>query len=264
MKSSPIIIMGTLFIGFTWTIGTIGFLYQTLNVLHGMVLVSLSGIGIDFSVHFMMSYTQEHFNHKRTHENSLNKSFSKTGKGIIGGAITSILVFLVFQISRMEFLKDLGIIAAIHIISQVLAMFIVLPCFICLKNKVKPNTSFQLKYSKIYFLKITKFWIQISRYPKRTLGFTLLIVSLLSFGIPFVKQVENPLDFYHKNLSSIQVQDKLIKYFNFAPEGLVIQSDSIENTRKLHKALITVSNVNMVSSIISFLPPTTTQKKTTL
>ncbi len=261
MKSSPIIIMGTLFIGFTWTIGTIGFLYQTLNVLHGMVLVSLSGIGIDFSVHFMMSYTQERFNHKRIHEESLNKSFSKTGKGIIGGAITSILVFLVFQISRMEFLKDLGIIAAIHIISQVLAMFIVLPCLICLKNKMKQNSSAQSKYSKIYYFKITKFWIQISRYPKRTLGVILLIISLLSFGIPFVKQVDNPLDFYHKNLASIQVQDKLIKYFNLAPEGLVIQSDSIKNTRKLHNALMAVSNVKMVNSIINFLPSTKTQKK---
>ncbi len=135
MYAAPFFSIISLLLGITWDLG-IAYLYSgRLNLFTAMVGVVLFGLGIDYAIHIISGYT-EHRYKGNSLEDALVLTYQKTGPGILTGALTTAVAFLVFMISEIEMMQELGFVMGVGIICTFIASVFVLPSMIVCKEKI--------------------------------------------------------------------------------------------------------------------------------
>ncbi|MFC1786225.1 MMPL family transporter, partial [Candidatus Neomarinimicrobiota bacterium] len=159
MLVSPILAIITLIIGVLWALGIAWPLVGTLNLMTSMMSVVLIGLGIDFSVHIISTFTEM----RQKGDNvvtSLKATFVKSGPGIITGGLTTAAAFLTMLVSRTAGMKEFGLTLGIGIIMTMLAAMLILPNLLVIRERIKNRYGKKkdlVKPKDISYLKIGKF-----------------------------------------------------------------------------------------------------------
>lgn len=261
--SLPLLSSIPLVIGIIWTIGFTGIIIGKLNIITAMYMIALLGLGIDFAIHLLTAFVFERENHNFT--KSIILSFKKSGRGIITGALTTAVAFFSLYIAKSNLIKELGLVAGIGILSELLAMFMFIPILLKIRNnkierkgKVDPITIKKSKYELIFTKHLGN---SIKKRYYLYIIISLIVVLVTGINLNRVKIQTNLMEMEAKGLESIELQTKLEKKFEMTPDGMFIISNNIKETQNLTKKLSRIDSIGYVDSISLFLPSKEDQTK---
>ncbi len=256
MFSSPFLAMITLLIGVTWTLGITYLLIGKLNLMTAMVGVILIGLGIDYSIHLISGFTQAYYR-TGNYKESFKETFLKVGPGILTGALTTAVAFLVFIFVKIGALKELGLVLGIGIICTFLSAIFLLPSLIILKDKIKKiftkknnsvkNVNMELKFMEEIGKRATAhpYWIII---------ITLLLTVVAIFLIPQLYFTGDLKRMEAKGLISLKLMDKVIEKYDMSTDAFVFTVNNLKRCEEKTDRLNKFSSVGFVESLSLYLP----------
>lgn len=255
MFSVPLISGIPLLTGILWTLGLSGLIIHRLNIMTAMYIVALLGMGIDYAIHLLSGYIQERdsgVDFKTAVEHSLIKS----GSGIITGALTTAAAFFTLMIAKTDLIKELGFVAGMGILSELVAMFLIIPPLLAYrehrlikKGKTTNRIFLKVKIKSDAAAGIGKLLVKA---PLAIAIVMSLIIISFSFKAGDVGIQDNILEMEAKGLESVHLNDEMIKEFGMAPDGLLIISSDLKEVKDLAEKIDKLSSVKSVDSLADF------------
>ena len=262
MIAAPFFAMITLILGVIWTLGITYLYIGRLNLFTSMIGVILIGLGIDYAIHIITGYTQNR--HKGlSREDSLIKMYQKTGPGILTGALTTAIAFLVFMISGIDMMKELGFVMGIGIICTFIASLTVLPAIIVAKEKMQKFFKLNILRKKINmeYRFLGQMGEKVIKKPILVLGTILVITAFFIIKIPKIHFISDIKKIEAEGLTSIKLMDEINEKFDISTDPVHIITHSIKETSEKSELLEKYNSVGLVDSIASYLPSKEKQKK---
>ncbi len=257
MVVSPILAIATLIIGVLWALGIAWPLVGSLNLMTSMMSVVLIGLGIDFSVHIISTYTE--MRHKGDDVlASLRATFRKSGPGIMTGGLTTASAFLTLLVARTEGMKEFGLTLGVGIIMTMLAAMLVLPNLLVIRERIKSRFGKKEKMTKPKDISYQNLGTTAEWFSKKwKLGIVITLLLLIVFGYNGSKITMdyNYLNMEPIGLESIELQDKMIDAFDISSDFALITAETLDEAQKITEAAKDMNTAGMVQSIIDYLPP---------
>ncbi|MBA7526324.1 hypothetical protein ES705_18485 [subsurface metagenome] len=264
MWAAPVYGLITLIIGVIWSVGLTAITVGSLNMMTSIMAVILLGLGIDFSIHIISGFTENRSLGSGIEE-SLNKTFKNTGKGIITGAMTTAVAFFAMMIARTRGMKEMGIVLGGGVIVVMLATFLCLPALLVLKEKRKEKKlmekgkSVRVKDISLKSLGNTANVLG-ARY-KRTAIIAVLLTLVLAFAGSKITFDHNYLNMEPKGLESVELLDVIIDKFDLSIDYGMILAESIDESREIADKIKDKPLIAAVEDISRYLPSVEDQKK---
>ncbi|MFC1485338.1 RND family transporter, partial [bacterium] len=242
-----------LILGIIWAMGLTYVFIGSLNTFTAMMGAILIGLGIDYAIHVISIYTEER--QKGTSVlDAISMVYQKAVKGVITGAVTTAIGFMMFVLSSFPAFREFGITLGLGIICCLLASIFVLPSLLLIfgkkeVKKISRASSFFNFYKKIV---VQRPWFVI---------LIILIFVVLSFArfseIKFSKDLK---DIEPKGLESLEVNDRLIEKFDFSNDTTLGITKTIEQAHDLKDEAEDLDTIGLVESIATYIPRTREQK----
>ena len=109
-----------------WVLGTMALLDIPYNVVTALITALSIGIGVDYTIHVIHRYKEEHAE-RRDPEEAASRTLETTGSALIGSALTTALGFGVLAFSPLTPFQHFGILTAITIVYALIAAVLVVP-----------------------------------------------------------------------------------------------------------------------------------------
>ena len=256
MFSVPLISGIPLVMGIYWAMGMTGFTIHRLNIMTAMYLVALLGLGIDYAIHLLTTYTQELDSGSDFHT-AVSESFRKSGSGIITGAFTTAIAFFSLSAAETELMRELGIVAGLGIIGELASMMLFIPALLGFRhhrNQKRGKTEAQL-FSRIRIKTnlasgLGRF---ISKAPLMTASVLIIFCLALSSGAGRVEIENNLMNMEAEGLESVELQDVMVEEFSMAPDSLFILAGSLEELKELKEQLEALDSIKRIDSAADML-----------
>ncbi len=252
MFSVPFISGIPLVIGIMWTMGMSGFIIHRLNIMSAMYLVALLGLGIDFAIHLLTAFIQER-DEGEPFTQAIRNAIIKSGSGIITGGLTSATAFFALVIADTEMIRELGFVAGMGILSELIAMIMFIPPLLGFREyrRNKKGKGEHGIFSKVKIKSDAASGIGgvLVRAP---VAFSIVMFAIgIIFAIqaPGISLETNLMEMEAKGLESILLQDVLVDEFGMAPDSLSVISTDPAEVRDLSDKLKDLSSVKMVDSL---------------
>ena len=256
MFSVPLISGIPLVIGIYWAMGLTGFTIHRLNIMTAMYLVALIGLGIDYAIHLLTTYTQETDSGADFHD-AIGAAFRKSGSGIITGALTTAIAFFSLLAADTDLMRELGAVAGLGILGELGAMLLLIPALLGLRHKrlLKKGKTEHRLFKRISIKSdpaagLGKF---IAKAPLVTALIITAFCLALATGAGRVEIEDNLMKMEAKGLESVELQDTLVEEFDMAPDNLFILADSIEELKAYQNGLEDLDSVKRIDSAAEML-----------
>jgi len=262
MWTGPLLAMMVLIAGITWDIGIAQIVLGRLNIMTAVCSIVLIGLGIDYAIHIISSYTE--LRHKGfSTEDSIGESFRKIGAGLITGALTTAVAFLSIAVIGSSALMEFGFVVGVGIICCLLASIFLLPAVLVAKEKLWRRISKKERPKKVdmEFHLLGKVSDIVTARPWLTTAVALLITIFFIFQIPKTRMNQNYMELEPKGLESIRLQKEIVKRFHMSPDNMMAIYNSVEQVNEVQDILNSKPSIGMVESIASVLPSMEKQAK---
>lgn len=252
MFSVPFISGIPLIMGILWTMGLSGFIIHRLNIMTAMYLVALLGLGIDFAIHLLTAFIQER-DDGEPFTQAIRNAITKSGSGIITGGLTSATAFFALVIADTEMIRELGLVAGMGILSELIAMIMFIPPLLGFREyrRNKKGKREHRIFSKVKIKSDTAAGIgKILVKAPVTIAIVMFAIGIyFAFQAPGISLETNLMEMEAKGLESILLQDVLVDEFGMAPDSLSVISMDPAEVRDLSDQLDDLSSVKMVESL---------------
>ncbi len=261
MIISPFLAVISLIIGIVWAMGLAWVLVGELNMMTSMMSVVLAGLGIDFSIHIISSYTEMRQKGNDIHA-TLRYTLGTTGRGILTGGFTTAAAFLTMLISSNAGMKEFGLTLGVGIIMTMIASMLTLPVFLVLRERLRERFRKQEpKERDLSYTKLGSFAEGLSGRWRLSLAAGILLTIFLGFMASRITMDYNYLNMEPIGLESIKLQDQMIDKFDLSSDYAYVTADNLETAAKLTEKAKKMTTGGMVQSIVDFLPPKSEQEK---
>ena len=182
------------FLSIIWTMGAIGWLHITLNMMIIVLPSILICVGIGDSIHFIADY-QDHFDKGMGRKEAMLKTFSMVGLPCLLTTLTTMSAFLSFLTVSIKSYHGFGVYTAIGVVVALVLTYILVPFFYSFgmeknsakagrhKRREKKNDFFDRLLATIHKLVIT--------WPKLIVGFFIILSLVSLFGASKIKIESN-------------------------------------------------------------------------
>ena len=264
MWTAPALAILNLLVGVIWAMGVAAILVGTLNIMTSMTAVILLGLGIDFSIHIISSFTENRSLGKPI-KTSLEETFTKSGKGIITGGLTTFAAFFALTISSSKGMKEMGIVTSFGLIAILIVTFLFLPTLLVirerrLEKKLKDRKS-KKKIKDISFKSLGAIGKFLSNHPGATIIFSILITIFMIFSALNITFDQNYMHLEAKGLTSVSLLDTVLDKFDLSMDYALILAKNPEESNKLSKDVKDLPSVAMTEDISLYLPSESQQLK---
>lgn len=258
MWVAPVFAIGTLIVGVVWAMGAAWLAVGQLNMMTSMMAVVLLGLGIDFAIHLITGFTEWRAAGDGI-ATSLEKTFLKSGKGIITGALTTACAFLTLIISQARGMREMGIVIGVGLLSILLTTLFCLPVMLVFrerridkKREQKKEVEFTRKDISFRFLGRMAEWL--SRKYVFTLIAFLIVSVLLGWSASKMTFDHNYMNIEPEGLKSITLIDTILEKFDLNIEYALILANSVEESRLFAEESRDKSTVAFTDDISVYLP----------
>jgi len=136
---APVAVGGALLCGITWTFGLARLGVGHLNVITGLLVAVLIGLGIDFGIHLFVRYQQERGTRGHSAEDAVRAAVRGTLPPALTGALTTAGTFLSFAVARFRGFSEFGLVAGLGVLLTLISVFVVLPpVLLLLDRRLRP------------------------------------------------------------------------------------------------------------------------------
>lgn len=256
MWSAPIIAGIPLLLGLVWAAGLAGFFVGRLNIMTAMYMVALMGLGVDYAIHLLTAFRQ-HLDNDVGYVEAIISSFVVSGRGIVTGAVTTAIAFFALVVAESSIIRELGVVVGIGILSQLTAMFIVVPALLGMR------AARHSRRKRRAVSRATGSGAQLKAGEPKPIGtgragVTIIILLAATFLLgsfaPRVQVESNLMNMEAKGLKSVELQDVMVEEFGMAPDTLSIIAEDPEEAARIVSNLETIESVSAVESIARYLP----------
>ncbi len=259
MWVAPILATANLMVGLVWAIGTATLVVGQLNIMTQMMAVILLGLGIDFSIHIISGFTEWRATGD-TIAFAMEKTFIKSGKGIITGALTTACAFLTLVISHSRGMKEMGLVTGTGLLAILLVTMLFLPSILVLRERRKEKRRKKNKGAKksdqrdisFRFLGRTAKWL--SKHYIFTILSSVVISALLIWSAFNIGFDHNYMNIEPKGLTSIGLQDTILDKFDLGMDYALILADDVDQSREFSKEYRELGSVAITEDISLYLP----------
>ena len=259
-----LIIASTLLTSLSWTLGVAYLLFGGLNLVSSIVAAMLMGLGIDYVVHIFKRFERE-FVETGDSRKALETTLSRTGVGVITGAITTALAFFCIVFTSFNGLHELGIVAGLGVFSCLFTTMLVMTSLLVLLGKTKPHLLYQRTEKGMGTKWIAKGVITYTK-PIQFIGIFFLIIALM--GLPKVSFDTTPQNMGLKNSHAMALENRIAEKFGRQKNPLIIlgtkktENELFASFDTLETKLEQWEKENVIESYTSlglFIPPLSKQ-----
>ena len=266
MWVAPIFAIANLLVGLVWAVGTAAIVVGQLNMMTQMMAVILIGLGIDFSIHIISGFTERRAAGDSIAE-AMEKTFLKSGKGILTGALTTACAFLTLVISHSRGMKEMGLVTGTGLLAILLATMLFLPSLLVFRERRIDKKHERKKGIKqivqrdisFRFLGRTGEWL--SKHYIFTILASIVISSLLIWSASNISFDYNYMNIEPKGLTSIALQDTVLDKFDLSMDYALVLTDSVKQSRELSTSYRELGPVAITEDISLYLPSEEQQQK---
>jgi len=122
----PLVMVGVLVVSLAWSLAIISATIGHLTVFSVMFISLLVGVGIDYGIYLFYRYEEE-IGQGRAPREALEATASRTGPGILFGALAAAATFGVLTLTEFRGVQEFGFVAGVSILMSFLAMMTLLP-----------------------------------------------------------------------------------------------------------------------------------------
>ena len=266
MWVAPIFAIANLLVGLVWAVGTAAIVVGQLNMMTQMMAVILIGLGIDFSIHIISGFTERRAAGDSIAE-AMEKTFLKSGKGILTGALTTACAFLTLIISHSRGMKEMGLVTGTGLLAILLATMLFLPSLLVFRERRIDKKHERKKGIKqivqrdisFRFLGRTGEWL--SKHYIFTILASIVISSLLIWSASNISFDYNYMNIEPKGLTSITLQDTVLDKFDLSMDYALVLTDNVKQSRELSASYRELGPVALTEDISLYLPSEEQQQK---
>ncbi len=266
MWVAPIFAIANLLVGLVWAVGTAAIVVGQLNMMTQMMAVILLGLGIDFSIHIISGFTERRAAGDSIAE-AMEKTFLKSGKGILTGALTTACAFLTLVISHSRGMKEMGLVTGTGLLAILLATLLFLPSLLVFRERRIDKKHERKKGIKqivqrdisFRFLGRTGEWL--SKHYIFTILASIVISSLLIWSASNISFDYNYMNIEPKGLTSITLQDTVLDKFDLSMDYALVLTDNVKQSRELSTSYRELGPVALTEDISLYLPSEEQQQK---
>ena len=271
-------IMAPIIAGVTWVFCVGDLMFDKFNIITAAAGAMLLGLGVDYSIHIYNRFVEQetHYRHHTVLQN-LIITFGETGTSVFYGVISTAFVFAVLMITKFRGLYELGFIGGLGILILFLAVLILMPAEIKLRDRKPPLKGNYLQMLLSRFLGLLSRFVL--RHPKYITSGSIVITAVMiaillgaipskdkGVGVTFDENIEN---IRSKNDVDVKMIKRLQEKFgsHFKPVSVVC-SASTDNAliQKLHllnikmDELVSKGVVKEYNSLLRYLPSVELQR----
>jgi len=239
-------------VGCIWSMGFYALTVKQLNIFTSTVIIVLIGLGIDFAIHMISRFYEERGKGKSL-EDALRGALVLTGKGILTGALTTAIAFLVLQVGDTKGVVELGFCAGTGVIITLISIFLILPSILVWRDQGLGKKDKVIRSRNFEFLGS----IAESIGHRRYIAFPIIIILAVAAIFLVQKKLKyeyNLLEIEPKGLESIDLQYEIIDRYKMSTEMAFLTATSIEEARQLEKQLKKKAVVGEVDTISLVIP----------
>jgi len=268
MAMAPALALLNLIIGLIWAAGIVAVVVPVLNIMTAMFMIILIGLGIDFSIHIISTFTEMRAKGLSLEAATL-AGLQKSGGGVSTGALTTSVAFLALMIGDSRAMSELGLVTAIGLIAVMISSFVLLPVFLVVrerryeKKQLKKGLSAEVTLRDLTLKPLGKAGLFIQDNPWLSLAAVFVITILMGFSARQITFNHNMMDLEAEGLPSIMLQDTVQDKFDLSMDFAYLVSESVEESRELRKKAKELPSVASVEDISIFIPSVEEQAKRT-
>ncbi|UCH61871.1 MAG: MMPL family transporter, partial [Fidelibacterota bacterium] len=266
MWVAPILALVNLIVGLIWAAGISALLVPVMNIMTAMFVVVLIGLGIDFSIHIISSFTEMRALGKPLDE-SMREGMLKSGKGVFTGALTTACAFLALMIGDSRALSEMGLVTGLGLLMVMVSTFTFLPSLLVIRERrlekrlAKKGKSDEREARDISFI----FLGRVSEVLKKRYAFTIagaiILTGLLSWTATRISFNHNYMDIEAAGIPSITLQDTVLDKFDLSMDFAYLVAESADESRDLAEKAKEYPSVATVEDISLYLPSVAEQEK---
>lgn len=244
----PALAMVSLIMGITWTFGLVTLIFGSLTILSIVFALILVGAAIEYAIHLVARYQEELAKGKAVDE-AMSFAITTAGRSDLTSAFTTAAAFLTITWTDFTALAELGVIAASGVILCLVAMLVVLPAMLIVRDRrMKPE-----KLKKVRPFGIPRI-AKLYRHPKRMLiacGIVTAIVVPFAFRTGFDN---NLLNLQAEGLESVELEHLIIDKSSETTWFAHSIADTAEESHRKALELRKLSSVRRVDDIERIVP----------
>ncbi len=264
MWVAPLFAVINLIVGLIWAVGLTYLVVGHLNLMTVMMSIILLGLGVDFSIHLISGFT-EWRSAGDSIGKAMEKTFMKSGKGIVTGAVTTAFAFMALIISHSQGMKEMGLVIGLGLVAVLLTTLLFLPIMLVFrerridKKRETKSTRFVRRDISFRFLGRAGEWL--SKHYVFTIIASIIISALLIWSAFKIKFDHNYWNMEPKGLTSIALIDTVLEKFGMSMDYALILANDVEESRVLSKEFRDIGSVARTDDISLFLPSPEQQQK---
>lgn len=262
MWVAPFLCLSNLLVGIVWAIGAAALLVGTLNIMTSMMAVILLGLGIDFSVHIITTFTEGRSLGKSINV-AMEETFLKSGKGILTGGLTTSVAFFTLVISSSRGMKEMGLVTGSGLLAILITTFLFLPAILVLRERrlEKKRERDEIVHKDISFKSLGTFAEFLSKHYISTIVAAIVVTGLLVFSASRITFDQNYMNMEPKGLTSVKLMDTILDKFDLSMDYALIITDSVDESRSMAEECRDMASVAMTEDISLYLPSEKQQQK---
>lgn len=266
MWDAPLLALLNLILGLIWAAGLVAVVVPVLNIMTAMFMIILIGLGIDFSIHVISTFSEMRARGLSLEEATVT-GLEKSGKGVATGAITTAVAFLALMIGDSRAMSELGLVTAIGLLAVMVSTFVALPALLVVRERrkerkrAKKGIEEKVLPRDITLKSLGKAGSLIQDNPWISLGAVVVVTILMAISAKQITFNHNMMDLEAEGLPSIMLQDTVQDKFDLSMDFAYLVSESVEASRAVRNKAKDLPSVASVDDISTFLPSPEQQAK---
>lgn len=264
MLAAPVFAIINLLVGVLWALGTAAIVVGQLNLFTSTMSVIILGLGIDFSIHLISGFTEWRAAGDGI-AGAMEKTFLKSGKGILTGALTTACAFLALIISSSRGMKEMGLVMGTGLLAILLATMLFLPVMLVFRerriDRKREKSAKQIVQLDISF----RFLGRMGEWLSRRYAFTIFAsIAISAFLMWSALQIDWDHDYRNmepKGLTSINLIDTVMVKFDLSMDYALVLTDDVDESYELSKKYRELGSVAVTSDLSLYLPSQEQQQK---
>ncbi len=259
MAMAPALALLNLIVGLIWAAGIVAVVVPVLNIMTAMFMVILIGLGIDFSIHIISTFTEMRAKGLPLLD-ATQAGLKKSGGGVSTGAVTTSVAFLALMVGDSRAMSELGLVTAIGLLAVMVSSFVLLPVFLVVrerryaKKRIKKGLTKRAAPRDLTLKPLGNVGVFIQNNPWISLISVVVVTVLLAFSAREITFNHNMMDMEAEGLPSIMLQDTVQDKFDLSMDFAYLVSESVDESRELKNKAKELPTVASVEDISTFIP----------
>ena len=249
--STPLLASLPLAAGIIWALAFYTLTVHALNIITAVIMMVLTGLGIDFSIHLIGRYQEERAAGLAP-EPAIRRTLRETGEGVITGGLTTALAFFALMVARTKGIWEFGFCAGSGMILTLGAVLLLLPALLVWRDQRLAATGGALASRPLPLLGGAA--AHVARWP-RAYALLVLLTALAGIWLGSGNRYEyNLLELEPRGLSSVELQSEIVDRFGLSVEVAYATARDVADSRAQAEALLDLDPVGDVDDISRWLP----------